>query len=121
MDDQAARKVLIEIENTLVGQILKEIEEVYSINGCYLQLSVDWKAINKLMLNITAEDIKVAILNTPKLKLQPEQIQCDRHNIRIQFDLNPKNKRKSNNILFLIQEIKNKIMHVHLKGLENIR
>lgn len=123
MSDEGARKVFSQIEKTFLGQVLKEIEEVYSIQECYLELKLDMKAIRDLMLKIVPEDIKQAIVNTPKLKIPAESIQCYKESVRILFTTPPKKSKskQSNNLLFSIQEIKNKILQVHLKGLVDIR
>ena len=71
-DDVVARKILIQVEKTKIGQILKSIDEIYSVGSCYLKLQLDNKAIHHLQLDIGANDIKNALINHKKLGLRSE-------------------------------------------------
>ncbi|KAJ2615145.1 DNA-directed RNA polymerase III subunit C1 (rpo31) [Coemansia sp. RSA 1365] len=65
----SARIVKGRIERTLLGDIARCIEEVYSAAACYLSVEIDLEVINLLQLELSMAAIREAIANAPKLKI----------------------------------------------------
>lgn len=55
--EPSARIVKGRIEITKLGEISKYIEEVFTPNGCFLNVKIDLDTINALYLELTIEDI----------------------------------------------------------------
>jgi DNA-directed RNA polymerase III subunit RPC1 len=62
------------IEITRLGEISKYIEEVFTPNGCYLNVKVDLDTINALYLELTIDEIKKAIIKHPAIKLEKNSV-----------------------------------------------
>jgi len=58
-----ARLVKALIEKTSLGEVSKQIKEVYSVDKCYVAVELDLDAIEQLKLNVDAESVRNAILN----------------------------------------------------------
>lgn len=68
-DERAARVVKGRIEKTYLSDVVKYIDDVYEAHRAYIRVKIDWKAIAKLQLELTLDDICKAIIKAPKLKL----------------------------------------------------
>ncbi|XP_031486143.1 DNA-directed RNA polymerase III subunit 1 [Nymphaea colorata] len=75
-DINVARIVKNRIESTMLGQVSKSIKIVYSGRDAYLQVNLDWEAIEAMHLEISSYTIIDAILKHPKIKLKRENIAC---------------------------------------------
>jgi len=84
----SARIVKGRIEKTILGDIAKYIKEVYTPRGCFLEVKLDLKAVTALKLELTINDVKNAILKTPKIKIKEKNIEIfDERKLHIQpFD-----------------------------------
>ncbi|KAF3787267.1 DNA-directed RNA polymerase III subunit [Nymphaea thermarum] len=71
-DINVARIVKNRIESTMLGQVSKSIKIVYSGRDAYLQVNLDWEAIEAMHLEISSYTIIDAILKHPKIKLKRE-------------------------------------------------
>ena len=70
----SARIVKGRIEKTTLGDICNYIKEVYTPRGCYLSVKLDAETIEALKLEINIENVKRAILKTPKIKIKERNI-----------------------------------------------
>lgn len=68
-DIRAARLVKARIEKTYLKDITHYIEDVWFDNGNYLNMRIDWETVNSLGLELTKNDLEIAILKAPKLKI----------------------------------------------------
>lgn len=59
----AARIVKAEIEKTTLGEISEYFEEVYSSDGCYINIKLDSHTIDQLKLNVDAIQVKKYLLS----------------------------------------------------------
>ena len=59
------------IEKTLLGDVTKSINEVYTPAGCFLEIRLDHDAIDKMKLELSVSEVRNAILKHPKIKLKP--------------------------------------------------
>lgn len=81
----SARIVKGRIEKTLLGDIAKYIKEVYTPRGCYLEVKLDLNAITALKLELSINDVKIAIIKAPKMKVKERNIEImDEKRIHIQ-------------------------------------
>ncbi len=71
----SSRIVKGRIEKTLLGDIAKYIKEVYTPRGCFLEVKLDLKTIEALKLEMGIQDVKRAILKTPKMKVKEKNIE----------------------------------------------
>lgn len=71
----SARIVKGRIEKTILGDIAKYIKEVYTPRGCFLEVKLDLKTIDALKLELSINDVKIAILKTPKMKVKEKNIE----------------------------------------------
>ncbi len=83
-DITAARVVKGRIEKTFLKDIVYWIEDIWSPTGSSLALRIDHETIGRLQLDITAEDIKNAIVKHKKLKLKPEYVRFNQNIIYIE-------------------------------------
>lgn len=72
--EPSARIVKGRIEITKLGEISKYIEEVFTPNGCFLNVKIDLDTINALYLELTIEDIWTAIIKHPAIKLDKNSV-----------------------------------------------
>ncbi|SCU93222.1 LAMI_0E13630g1_1 [Lachancea mirantina] len=68
-DERAARVVKGRVEKTLLSDVAFYIQDVYKDNMSFIQVKIDVGTIEKLQLELTIEDIAVAITRAPKLKI----------------------------------------------------
>lgn len=71
----SARIIKGRIEKTLLGDIAKYIKEVYTPRGCFLEVKLDLNTIDALKLELSINDVKNAILKTPKMKVKERNIE----------------------------------------------
>ena len=60
------------IEPLRVKDICECMEEIFSPNGCYLKLIISEKVAVGLNVNVCAEKVKEAILQTPRIKMKDD-------------------------------------------------
>jgi DNA-directed RNA polymerase III subunit RPC1 len=82
-DQVAARVVKGRIEQTFLRDIVYWIEDVWSAEGSYLSLKIDFETIGRLQLDINAKDIMTAIRKQKKFKLGFSDTKCWKDHIYI--------------------------------------
>ncbi|AGO12592.1 AaceriAER252Cp [[Ashbya] aceris (nom. inval.)] len=129
-DERAARVVKGRVEKTLLSDVIYYIQDVYRDNMSFLQVKVDLATIEKLQLELTVEDIAIAITNAPKLKISSGDVSIvgrNKININVCNDLD---KAKSistlasepheNDVFFKMQHLRRALPGIVVKGLPNI-
>jgi len=115
-DPISARIVKGRIEKTLLGDVCKEITEVYSPEGCYLSFILDVETIQALKLDINCHVIVDCILKASKLKIKGNNINViDDQEFRVE----PPD-YSSNSLYFVMQKLKKKLPQVIIRGIPEI-
>eukprot|EP00835_Amoeboradix_gromovi_P002001 NODE_104_length_19952_cov_0.449000.p1 type:complete len:1361 gc:universal NODE_104_length_19952_cov_0.449000:14372-18454(+) len=109
----SARIVKGRIEKTLLSEICNYIEEVYKPGECFIEMQVDIDTINKLQLEITANDL-VRFLVQSKLKLSQDQINIYKNKLRIYT------RKDGLDTSYHLKELKRKIGNICISGLPDI-
>lgn len=112
----AAKLVKGQLEKTSLGQISETIEEVYTPQGCFINVKLDVERINTLCLDLDSNKVKAAILSNGKLKLKPDHIQIASHSeIRV---FSPEQSKKK--MCFSLLELKYKLPSVIITGVASV-
>ncbi|KAJ8514890.1 hypothetical protein ONZ45_g7635 [Pleurotus djamor] len=113
--EPSARIVKGRLEKTLLGDIASVLEEAWAPEYTYVGILVDTKAITKLQLELTLDDIKWAIINHKKLKIKQEAITMipRRNRLRIYIDGPDK--------FYRLRELKRGLPAVVVKGVSTIQ
>lgn len=129
-DERAARVVKGRIEKTLLSDVAFYIQDVYQDNLSFMQVRIDLNTIDKLQLELTIEDIAVAITRAPKLKIQASDVTIlDKDKIAINvFPEGYKAKSIStsakepheNDVFFRMQQLRRSLPGIVVKGLPDI-
>lgn len=129
-DDEeiAARVAKGRIEKTLLEDVAFYIEDVYKDNLCYLSIKIDLETIEKLQLELTIDNIAVAIANAPKLKISQSDVSIsgkDRINVlcnirQTKADMLKIDSDQRNALFFRMQHLKRALPGICIKGLPNI-
>lgn len=75
----SARIVKGRIEKTKLGDVARYIKEVYTPRGCYLEVKLDIEAISALKLELSINDVKNAIIKTPKIRVKERNVEVIDH------------------------------------------
>ncbi|SCW02286.1 LAFE_0F03092g1_1 [Lachancea fermentati] len=129
-DERAARVVKGRIEKTLLSDVAFYIQDVYKDNLSFLQVKIDLGTIEKLQLELTIEDIAVAITRAPKLKIAASDVSIIGKN-KININVYPEgSKLKSistsakepleNEIFYKMQHLRRSLPNIVVKGLPDI-
>ncbi|SCV06117.1 LANO_0H22474g1_1 [Lachancea nothofagi CBS 11611] len=129
-DERAARVVKGRIEKTLLSDVAFYIQDVYKDNLSFLQVKVDLGTIEKLQLELTVEDVAVAITRASKLKISASDVSIagkDKININV-YPEGAKLKSVStsakepleNEIFYKIQHLRRALPGIVVKGLPDI-
>ncbi|SCU79800.1 LADA_0B03224g1_1 [Lachancea dasiensis] len=129
-DERAARVVKGRIEKTLLSDVAFYIQDVYRDNMSLLQVKVDLGTIEKLQLELTVEDIAIAITRASKLKISQSDVSIagkDRINIAV-YPEGAKLKSIStsakepldNELFYRIQHLRRALPGIVVKGLSDI-
>ncbi|SCU85265.1 LAFA_0D14752g1_1 [Lachancea sp. 'fantastica'] len=129
-DERAARVVKGRIEKTLMSDVAFYIQDVYRDNMSFLQVKVDLSTIEKLQLELTVEDIAVAITRASKLKIAASDVSIvgkDKININV-YPEGAKLKSVStsakeppeNELFYRIQHLRRALPAIVVKGLPDI-
>lgn len=126
-DERAARVVKGRIEKTLLSDVAYYIQDVYKDDLSFLQVKIDLQTIEKLQLELTIDDIAIAISKAPKLKISSGDISVISKN-KININVYPdgvKSKAASketeeNALFFRMQHLRRVLPSVVVKGLPNI-
>jgi len=116
VDPISARVVKGRIEKTLLGDITRNITEVYRKDGCYLTLELDEGLIKALMLNIKGDMVKKAIVKFSKLHLTDKNVEVNGNELKINLAAKSKD-----NILFSLLNLKNLLPSVIVSGIPTIQ
>ena len=129
-DERAARVVKGRVEKTLLSDIAFYIQDVYINNQAYLQIRVDLGTIEKLQLELTLEDIVVAIARAPKLKIQFSSISVelpDKIQVKVDSDSGKTKTSASstkivyeNALFYRMQQLRRALPEIVVKGLPDI-
>ncbi len=79
----AARIVKGRIEKTFLRDVVYYVEDVWSAEGSYLAMKVNFETIGRLQLDLDIRDIMMAITKQKKLKLDLRDIKCGKDHIYI--------------------------------------
>ncbi|CCE64382.1 hypothetical protein TPHA_0H01760 [Tetrapisispora phaffii CBS 4417] len=127
-DRRAARVVKGRIEKTLLSDVAYYIEDVYRDNRTFIRIKIDLSTIEKLQLELTIEDIAIAISKAPKLKIDSSNIHIV-GNDKIAIDvfeeasksISTSLKESSENTVFYkMQTLRRALPDVVVKGLADI-
>lgn len=129
-NERAARVVKGRIEKTLLSDIAYYIQDVYLNNQAYLEIRVDLNTIEKLQLELTIEEIVIALAKAPKLKLQMSDIEINMPD-KVCVKVNPDSgKTKSistlakepleNALFYRMQSLRRLLPQIVVKGLPDI-
>lgn len=134
-DELAARVVKGRIEKTLLRDVAFYIEDVYKNDMAYLSIKIDLKTIDKLQLELTLDNIRLAVANAPKLKILNNEVSVsgdDRINVLVTLRETKseslartavsdyKTVDTNNSLFFRMQQLKRALPEVVIKGLPNI-
>ncbi|CAG8562176.1 2317_t:CDS:10 [Ambispora gerdemannii] len=118
----AARIVKARLETTYLGDIAKSIEEVYKYDDCFLTITLDLEAIQKLQLEIGVNQVAQAIINTRKLKLNSNNITvlkadhpADQNQIIVHVSQD-----QDNSLYFKLQVLRRALPKVIVKGIPTV-
>ncbi|CCH41506.1 DNA-directed RNA polymerase III subunit [Wickerhamomyces ciferrii] len=129
-DERAARVVKGRVEKTLLSDIVYYIQDVYKDDMSYIQVKVDLKTIEKLQLELTMDDIAVAISRAPKLKIPGGDVSVVGRN-KININVFPEGARAKsvstsakepleNELFFRMQHLRRALPGVTVKGFPDI-
>ena len=129
-DERAARVVKGRVEKTRLSDVSFYIQDVYRNNMSYLLIRVDLGTIEKLQLELTIEDIAVAITKAPKLKIQTSDVNIigkDKIAVNV-FPEGFKSKSVSvtakepseNDVFYRMQQLRRALPDIVVKGLPDI-
>lgn len=130
-DERAARVVKGRIEKTLLSDVAYYIQDVYRDNMAFLQIKIDIGTIENLQLELTLEDIAVAIAKAPKLKISASDISIiGRDKVSIAITSGDSRTMKSistsmkepheNEIFYRMQHLRRALPHIVVKGFSDI-
>lgn len=128
-DERAARVVKGRVEKTLLGDVAYYIQDVYKDNLSFIEVRIDLDTIDKLQLELTLEDIAVAISKAPKLKIQTADIAIlSKDKIAISVfseSLKPRYSTttkdiQENDVFYKMQQLRRAIPGIVVKGLPDI-
>lgn len=134
-DEFAARVVKGRVEKTLLKDVAFYIEDVYRNDMAYLSIKIDLKTIEKLQLELTIDNIRLAIVRAPKLKISNHDVSVysqDRINVLVTAkesklellaatangDYNAID--RNNELFFRMQQLKRALPDVVIKGFPKI-
>ncbi|CCF58150.1 hypothetical protein KAFR_0D05030 [Kazachstania africana CBS 2517] len=129
-DERAARVVKGRVEKTMLSDVAYYIQDVYKDNLSFLQIRIDLNTIEKLQLELTIEDIAVALTKAPKLKIQASDVSIagdDKVIVNV-FPEGSKSKSIStsakdpseNDVFYRMQQLRRALPHIVVKGLPEI-
>lgn len=129
-DERAARVVKGRIEKTILSDVVYYIQDVYKDNLSFIQAKVDLGTIEKLQLELTIEDIAVAITRASKLKISTADVSIVGRN-KININVFPEGyKAKSistsakepseNAVFYRMQHLRRALPGIVVKGLPDI-
>jgi len=95
--EDAARLVKGRIEKTYLRDVISYVSESWSASSCYIRIKIDAETVNKLQLNLRADQIAQAIHKTRGLGVEKENIAINGNfmNISLDADIDVKKKSKS--------------------------
>ncbi|CAI4064204.1 hypothetical protein N7582_002611 [Saccharomyces uvarum] len=129
-DERAARVVKGRVEKTLLSDVAYYVQDVYKDNLSFIQVRIDLGTIDKLQLELTIEDIAVAITRASKLKIQAPDVTIIGKD-KIAINVFPEGyKAKSistsakepseNDVFYRMQQLRRALPDVVVKGLADI-
>ncbi|KAF2885542.1 hypothetical protein ILUMI_20610 [Ignelater luminosus] len=115
-DPEFARRVKVRIERTTLGEITSYIDDVYTKNDCFLLIKLDYERIKLLQLEVSAETIRYSLC-TSKLKLKLTDVNIHSDTV---LTVHPNHVKYSHRLNFALQDLKEQIPHVVIKGLPTV-
>ncbi|KAG0679034.1 DNA-directed RNA polymerase III subunit C1 (rpo31) [Kluyveromyces marxianus] len=129
-DERAARVVKGRVEKTLLSDVAYYVQDIYKDNMAFLQIKIDLETIEKLQLELTLEDIVVAIAKAPKLKISTNDISIigkNRINIAVSYDAKSlksistsMKEPEPNEVFYRMQQLRRALPHIVVKGFADI-
>ena len=130
-DERAARVVKGRVEKTLLSDVAFYIQDVYKDNMAFLQIKIDLDTIEKLQLELTLEDIVIAIAKAPKLKIGTNDVSIigkDRISIAVTSGDSKSLKSIStsmkepeeNDVFYRMQNLRRALTQIVVKGFADI-
>lgn len=71
--EDAARIVKARIEKTYLRDIIDYVEDVWHPGGVYINARIDWDTVERLRIDLTADELAVAITSSKVLKLKKSE------------------------------------------------
>lgn len=122
----AARIVKGRVETTRLGDVTWYLDEVYTPEGCFLDIRIDLETLRKLQLETTLGSIADSIQRTKKLKLPPGSLNVLPPNrIRIHCStlgsLTKGTDPSGNGMYYGLQSLKRALPQVIIKGIPSVK
>ncbi|KAF2300462.1 hypothetical protein GH714_013595 [Hevea brasiliensis] len=111
----AARIVKSRIQKTTLGQVAKSIKIVMTSRSASVVVSLDMKTIQEAQLSLDANIVKESILQTPRIKLKPQNVKV--LDIR-KLEVIPLGDREK--VHFELHSLKNMLPRVVVKGIRTV-
>lgn len=127
-DERVARMIKSRIEKTHLKDIISYVEDVYTEHTAFISMRVDWKAVDRLRLEISLSDITNAICMAPKLKITTGDVQAIGNSL-IQVQVRPAPPKSSStaapsltetDLFFRAQMLRRVLPEVAVKGFPDI-
>lgn len=117
-NETSARIVKGRIEKTYLEDVASVIEEAWSGSYVYLGIHIDMKTIEKLQLEVTLEDIRMAIIQAPKLKISADRVRLLPQRNRIRIYIVPTDKMSDEKELYYgLKSLKRVVRKIIIKGI----
>ncbi|CAD6583201.1 MAG: hypothetical protein CYPHOPRED_002256 [Cyphobasidiales sp. Tagirdzhanova-0007] len=113
--EQAARIVQGRIEKTYLRDIAAILAPTYHADNVFLSIQIDMMAIRKLQLEVSLDSIAQAILQAPKLKLQPVDVRLLRNSNKIRVYAESGTEEEHARLMQLARQLP----HIVVKGVSN--
>lgn len=111
-----ARRVKGRVERTKLGEITSYIDDVYMKSDCFLMIKIDCERINLLQLEANTETIRYSLC-TSRLKLKPNDVEVVSDTVIL---VRANHSKHSQRLNFALQELKQLIPEVVIKGLPTV-
>ena len=136
LDVEGARTIKGRIEKTLLGEVSEYIQEVYRPDESFIKVRLSITRIRLLCLDIDANNVAIALLAHPRLKLTSENIAVTGDDTLLIYPPTPKQKRskvlddeqsadaqqrQTQSSFFVIQRLKLALPEVLVKGIVSVR
>jgi len=115
--ETSARIVKGRIEKTYLEDVASVIEEAWGSDYVYLGIHIDMKAIEKLQLEVTLDDIRMAIVQAPKLKITADRVITLPKKNRIRIFIRKTDKIEDKDLYYALKSLKRVVRKIIIKGI----